>query len=228
MRLSPHDVLYEDNHLLVVNKPAGLLVQGDKTGDETLADLAKEYIKQKYNKPGDVFLGIVHRIDRPVSGVVVLARTSKALERLNTAFRDRKVKKEYWALVQKRPPQVKGHCEHWIRKNRDKNKSVALTKPGKGALKSILDYELIGRIAGYYLLDVHPETGRPHQIRVQLAKIGCPIAGDLKYGAPSKSNDGRIYLHSREIIFPHPVKKENVRITAGLPNDQVWQMFKGI
>ncbi|MEJ2004040.1 MAG: pseudouridine synthase, partial [Cyclobacteriaceae bacterium] len=139
MKLSPKSVLYEDNHLLVVNKPAGLLVQGDKTGDETLADQAKAYLKEKYNKPGDVFLGIVHRIDRPVSGVVVLARTSKALERLNASFRDRKVEKVYWALVQNRPPKVKGHCEHYILKNRKSNKSVAYNKPGKGALKSVLD-----------------------------------------------------------------------------------------
>jgi len=228
MKLHHSSVLFEDNHLLVVNKPAGLLVQGDKTGDETLAEQAKAYLKEKYKKPGDVFLGIVHRIDRPVSGVVVLARTSKALSRLNESFRERKVEKVYWALVQKRPPHVKGQCVHWISKNRKQNKSVAYTKPGKGALKSTLDYELIGRIAGYYLLEVRPETGRPHQIRVQLAKMGCPIAGDLKYGAQSGSNDGRIYLHSREIIVPHPVKKENVRITATLPDDQVWQMFKSI
>ena len=228
MKLDPKTILYEDNHLLVVNKPAGLLVQGDRKGGETLSEQAKAYIKEKYKKPGDVFLGIVHRIDRPVSGVVVLARTSKALERLNAAFRDREVEKTYWALVKDRPPRVKGEYIHWIRKNPKINKSVASNKPSGNALKSMLEYELISRIGDYYLLQVHPETGRPHQIRVQLAKIGCPIAGDVKYGAREPSRDGRIYLHSREIVFPHPVKKEPVRITASLPNDQVWQLFRKV
>ena len=228
MTLAPKTVLYEDNHLLVVNKPAGLLVQGDRTGDETLADQAKAYIKNKYNKPGDVFLGIVHRIDRPVSGAVILARTSKALERLNESFRDRKVEKVYWALVKNRPPQVQGTLVNWIKKNTNTNKSIAFNKPGGGALKSSLTYELIGRLSDYYLLEVKPDTGRPHQIRVQLAKMGCPISGDLKYGATDKSKDGRIYLHSREVVIPHPVKKEPLRITASLPDDQIWQMFRGV
>ncbi len=223
--MDKRDVLYEDNHLLIVNKPAGLLVQGDATGDKTLSDEAKEYIKIRYKKPGDVFLGIVHRLDRPVSGAVVLARTSKGLERMNKLFKGRKVEKTYWALTRHQPPQTTEEITHWLKKNTKINKTTAFNKPGKGALESTLSYRLIGRMSEFYLLEVKPETGRPHQIRVQLAKIGCPIAGDVKYGDKEASKDGRIYLHSREISFEHPVKKEPVRITAGVPKEQIWQMF---
>jgi 23S rRNA pseudouridine1911/1915/1917 synthase len=226
--MSTLQVLYEDNHLIVVNKPAGILVQADKTGDETLADQVKQYLKRKYKKPGDVFLGTIHRLDRPVSGVVVFARTSKALERMNKLFRDREVKKVYWALSRKRPPLEAGSLENFILKNTKNNKAHIKSKEGKGAQKSFLEYELKGRIAEYYLIEVKPETGRPHQIRVQLSHAGCPIVGDVKYGDPKGTRDKRIYLHSREISFVHPVKKEKLRVTAGLPNEQVWQMFKGI
>lgn len=228
MRKIQKDVLFEDNHLVVVNKESGELVQADRTGDETLADSVKEYIRIKYKKPGDVFLGVIHRIDRPVSGAVIFARTSKALERMNKLFRDREVKKTYWALVTHRPPQVEETLTHWIRKNTKINKAVAANKPGKGAQKAVLSYRLAGRIADYYLLEIRPETGRPHQIRVQLAKIGCPIAGDVKYGSDRPARDGGIYLHAREVEFVHPVRNEPVRVTAGVPDDQVWRMFKGL
>ncbi len=219
-------VLYEDNHLIVVNKPSGILVQADKTGDDTLADQVKAYIKKKYKKPGEVFLGTVHRLDRPVSGVVVFARTSKALERMNKLFREREVTKVYWALSRKRPPLEEGALQDYILKNESTNKAHIKQKPGKGALKSTLDYSLVSRISEYYLIEVRPETGRPHQIRVQLAHAGCPILGDLKYGDVKGARDRRIYLHAREISFVHPVKKEMLRVTAGLPKDQVWQLFK--
>ncbi len=228
MRLTPQDILFEDNHLLVVNKPAGILVQADKTGDETLADAVKEYIAVKYKKPGDVFLGTIHRLDRPVSGVVIFARTSKALERMNKLFRDREITKTYWALVKNRPPQVEEELTHWIKKNTKINKAIAANSSGKGGQKAILSYRLTGRISEFYLLEVKPETGRPHQIRVQLAKIGCPISGDVKYGSDKPNRDASIHLHARSVEFVHPVKKEPVRLTAAIPNDQAWQLFKGM
>lgn len=220
--------LYEDNHLLIVNKPAGLLVQGDETGDETLADLAKEYIKVKYEKPGAVFLGVVHRIDRPVSGVVVLARTSKGLERMNALFRDRKIEKTYWAITSNKPPLTQDTLVHWIKKNRKTNRVTATSKKGSDSQRAELNYQLLGRIGNYYLLKVNPLTGRPHQIRVQLAKIGCPILWDVKYGSQEKSRDGSIHLHARSIQFEHPVKKEPLRVTAAVPKEQIWQLFKDI
>lgn len=218
-------VLYEDNHLIIVNKPSGLLVQGDRTGDETLSDQVKAYIKVKYNKPGDVFLGVVHRLDRPVSGAVLFGRTSKALERMNAQFRDRKVQKTYWAIVKERPPQTQAELVHWLRKDRDVNRTTAFNKEVKGTQKAVLSYKLIGRIAEYYLLEIRPITGRPHQIRVQLAKIGCPIAGDLKYGGVKLGDRQSIYLHSRSLEFVHPVKKDELKIEAPLPKDQIWQLF---
>jgi 23S rRNA pseudouridine1911/1915/1917 synthase len=228
MNLTPQDILFEDNHLLVVNKPNGLLVQGDRTGDETLSDAVKEYIARKYKKPGDVFLGVVHRLDRPVSGVVIFTRTSKALERMNKLFHDREIKKTYWALVKNRPPQVEDELVHWIRKNTKINKALASDSDSKGGQKAILTYRLVARLSEYYLLEVKPETGRPHQIRVQLAKIGCPISGDVKYGSDKANRDASIHLHARSVEFIHPVKKEPVRLTAGIPSDdQIWQMFKG-
>ncbi len=221
-------VLFEDNHLLVINKPAGILVQGDKTGDATLADDCKAYIKEKYNKPGDVFLGVVHRLDRPVSGAVIFGRTSKALERMNKAFQDREVQKTYWAITKHKPPLTEDELVHWLKKNSEQNRVTAFNKEGKGAQKAILQYKLIGRVGEFNLLQVKPLTGRPHQIRVQLAKIGCPIFGDLKYGGEKSENKSAIYLHSRGVSFSHPVKKEPIQITAKAPEDQIWNLFKGL
>ncbi|TRX61297.1 RluA family pseudouridine synthase [Fulvivirga sp. M361] len=218
-------VLYEDNHLIIVNKSGGWLVQGDSTQDETLADNVKDYIKIKYKKPGDVFLGIVHRLDRPVSGAVIFARTSKGLERMNALFRDRKVTKTYWALVKHRPPQTQEELVHWLKKDHIANRTAAFNKEGKETQKAILSYKLIGRIAEYYLLEVEPVTGRAHQIRVQLAKIGCPILGDLKYGGYKAENSRQIYLHSRAVSFEHPVKKEPLTVEAPLPQDDIWNLF---
>ncbi|MEM9856334.1 MAG: RluA family pseudouridine synthase [Bacteroidota bacterium] len=218
-------VLYEDNHLIVINKPSGLLVQGDRSGDETLANEVKGYIKKKYKKPGDVFLGVIHRLDRPVSGAVLFGRTSKGLERMNAQFRDREVNKTYWAIVKDQPIETEGELTHWLKKNHEANRTTALNKESKGTQKAILKYKLIGRIAEYYLLEIKPVTGRPHQIRVQLAKIGCPILGDVKYGGAKQKNKQRIYLHSRSLEFDHPVKKEPVRIDAKVPKDQIWQLF---
>lgn len=229
MGLRPGDILYEDNHYIVVNKKTGELVQGDRTGDLTLADEVKEYIKRKYKKPGDVFLGVIHRLDRPVSGAVIYARTSKGLERMNELFRERKIEKTYRAIVSKRPPQTEDRLEHYIRKNEKINRATASAKkPSRGGQKAVLTYKLIGRIGEHYLLEVKPETGRPHQIRVQLAKIGCPISGDKKYGSDKPHRDGGIYLHSYSLEFDHPVKKKPVRITAAVPEDQVWQLFKNV
>lgn len=219
-------ILYEDNHLLIVSKPSGLLVQGDKTGDDTLSERAKQYIKEKYNKPGAVFLGVIHRIDRPVSGIVALARTSKALERMNALFKDRAIEKTYWAIVSHKPPKTADELVHWLKKNKKINKTTALNKPGGDGKKSVLNYRLIGRISEYYLLEVKPTTGRPHQIRVQLAKMGCPIIGDVKYGADKPNKDGSIHLHARNLKFIHPVKKEAINITAQVPKDEIWSLFK--
>ncbi len=222
-------VLYEDNHLIAVNKPAGVLVQGDETGDTPLSELVKRYIKLQYGKPGEVFLGVIHRIDRPVSGVVVFARTSKALERMNKLFHDRKVDKTYWAVTSQRPEPLQGHLVHYLIKDASRNVAKALDQPSnrnKDAKRAELDYEMIMEVGGNCLLEVHPITGRPHQIRAQLAKIGCPIRGDVKYGYPTAHRDGMIYLHCRQLSFEHPVKNEPVTITAELPHDQVWNMFE--
>ena len=218
-------VLYEDNHLLVVNKPGGLLVQGDSTGDETLLDIGKKYIKEKYNKPGNVFLGVVHRLDRPVSGVVLMAKTSKALERLNKQFRERKIYKKYWAVVKRRPKKVKDKLVHWLVKNHEKNVVSSYNKPVDDGLKAELYYSVLGKLNDHYLLEVNPITGRPHQIRVQLSTIGSPIRGDLKYGFRKPNADANINLHAREINFEHPVKKEKQRITAPLPENDFWEQF---
>ncbi len=218
-------ILYEDNHLLVINKPAGLLVQGDSTGDETLLDIGKKYIKEKYNKPGNVFLGVVHRLDRPVSGVVLMAKTSKALERLNKQFRERKIYKKYWAVVKRKPRKEKDKLVHWLVKNREKNVVSSFNKQVEDGLKAELNYSVMGKLNDHYLLEVNPVTGRPHQIRVQLAAIGCPIRGDLKYGFHKPNADANINLHAREIIFIHPVKKEKQRIKAPLPENDFWEQF---
>jgi 23S rRNA pseudouridine1911/1915/1917 synthase len=223
------EILFEDNHLIAVNKPAGVLVQGDSTGDETLADYVKAYIKDRYDKPGDVFLGTIHRLDRPVSGVVVFARTSKALERMNRLFSERKVEKVYWAITGKRPEQLSGHLVHYILKDEKRNTVKAFDKPGsrtKDAKRAELEYELIGEIGDNFLLEVKPSTGRPHQIRAQLAKLGTPVKGDVKYGYSQANPDAAINLHSRSLSFEHPVKKEPVFIEANPPRSQAWNLFR--
>ena len=227
-------VLYEDNHLIAVNKPAGYLSQGDQTGDVTVLDLAKEYVKHRYAKPGAVFLGSIHRLDRPVSGVILFARTSKALKRMTEQFRDRKVTKTYWAVVTEQPSPIQGKLTGFIYKDAKQNKSKVLPKADsnrhRGAKRAVLDYAVIGRLGTNVLLRLTPETGRPHQIRVQLAdQLGTPIRGDLKYGARQPNEDGNINLHSRALEFQHPVTRQHVRIEAEVPqDDQVWQLFAGI
>jgi len=221
-------VIYEDNHLLVVNKSSGVLVQGDATGDTPLVEICKEYIKQKFKKPGAVFLGVVHRLDRPVSGLVVLARTSKALERMNELFRERETTKTYWALVKNKPRKEEEALTHWLSKDEKKNKTTAYAKETSGALRSELKYKIIRYINGYWLLEVKPVTGRPHQIRVQLASIGCPIVGDVKYGYPEPLVDGSICLHARCLAFIHPVKKEPVVFEAPLPAKGFWSNFQNL
>lgn len=221
-------VIYEDNHLIAVNKPPGMLVQGDETNDKPLVDFAKDYIKARYNKPGDVFLGVVHRIDRPVSGAVIFARTSKALERMNKIFADREVDKTYWALVKDRPDPLSATLIHYLDKDREKNITKALDAPSRrhpDAKKSELTYELISSIGNFHLLEVHPKTGRSHQIRAQLSRIGLPIKGDLKYGFPTPNKDGSIHLHCRSMKFLHPVTKEPTEVLADPPEGQVWEQF---
>jgi len=220
-----YSVIFEDNHLLIVNKEAGVLTQGDKTKDKPLVDLCKDYVKEKYNKPGAVFMGLVHRIDRPVSGAVVLARTSKALERMNKLFKDRKVKKTYWAVVKNRPKVLEAKLTHWLKKDGKKNITTAYDKPVEDALKAELNYKVLGNLNDHWLLEVNPLTGRPHQIRVQLAAMGCPIRGDVKYGFPKLNPEGNINLHAKQLEFIHPVKNEPVIIQAGLPNNQFWEQF---
>ena len=220
------DVVYEDNHLIIVNKSSSEIVQGDKTGDKPLAEMVKEYIKQKYHKPGNVFLGVVHRLDRPVSGLVVFARTSKALARLNEMFRTKEVHKTYWAIVGNCPPTEEGDLVHWLVRNEKQNKSYAYDKEKPEAKKAILDYKLIGRSERYFLLEVDLKTGRHHQIRCQLAKMGCPIKGDLKYGSPRSNPDGSICLHARRVRFVHPVSKQEIDVTAPVPEGNLWHSFQ--
>jgi 23S rRNA pseudouridine1911/1915/1917 synthase len=220
------EVLYEDNHIIAVNKRASDIVQGDKTGDKPLPDFVKDYIKKKYHKPGEVFLGVVHRLDRPVSGVVLFARTSKALSRLNEMFREKKVQKTYWAIVKNKPENTSDTLIHFLLKNQAKNKSQAFSREGNHALRSELSYELIKSLKKYHLLEVSPKTGRHHQIRVQLSKIGCPIKGDVKYGFDRTNKDKSIHLHARKIDFIHPVKKEPISITAPTPKDVLWNACK--
>ncbi len=225
MKLTENDILFEDNHLIVVNKKPSQIVQGDKTGDTPLSELVKDFLKEKYQKPGNVFAGVVHRIDRPVSGVVVFAKTSKALSRLNELFKTRAVTKTYWAVVKNKPPQEEGHLIHYLIKNEAKNMSKAFKEPREGALKAELDYKILASSDKYYLLEVAPLTGRHHQIRVQLASMGCPIKGDLKYGFDRSNKDGSIHLHARKLSFIHPVKNEQIEIIATPPNEALWNYF---
>lgn len=220
------NVLYEDNHLIVINKASSEIVQGDKTGDKPLSEMVKEYLKEKYNKPGNVFCGVVHRLDRPTSGIIVFAKTSKALSRLNKMFRDDEVEKVYWAIVQNRPVSDTGTLVHYLVKDERKNKSSAYNTERANTKKAILHYSLIAQSDNYYLIKVQLETGRHHQIRVQLSKIGCPVKGDLKYGAKRSNRDGSISLHARSVSFVHPVSKDKIDITAPVPNDNLWKAFE--
>ena len=219
-------VLYEDNHIIVVNKQSGEIVQGDKTGDTPLSDIVKAWLKEKYNKPGNVFLGVVHRLDRPVSGIVLFAKTSKALPRLNKLFAEHeKVRKTYWAIVANKPPQENGTLTHWLTRNEKTNTAKAYDREVPNSKKAVLDYQLIAASDRYYLLEIQLHTGRHHQIRCQLAKIGCPIKGDLKYGSPRSNPDGSICLHARHLELEHPVSHEIISITAPVPQDALWQAF---
>lgn len=220
------EVIYEDNHIIVVNKSSSEIVQGDKTGDKPLSEIVKEWLKEKYNKPGNVFVGVTHRLDRPVSGIVVFAKTSKALSRLNEMFRTGDVKKTYWAIVKNEPKQPEGELRHWLVRNEKQNKSYAYDKEKPNSKLAILDYKLLAKSDRYNLLEVDLKTGRHHQIRCQLAKMGCVIKGDLKYGADRSNPDGGISLHARRIRFIHPVSKEEIIIEAPVPNDSLWQAFE--
>ena len=219
------NVIYEDNHIILVNKASSEIVQGDKTGDTPLSETVKQYIKEKYHKPGNVFLGVTHRLDRPVSGLVLFARTSKALSRLNEMFKTKDIKKTYWAIVKNQPPAPAGELVHWLVRNEKQNKSYAYDREVKDSKKAILDYKVIGRSEHYYLLEINLQTGRHHQIRCQLAKMGCPIKGDLKYGAQRSNPDGSICLHARRIEFVHPVSKEKMSFEAPVPESALWKSF---
>jgi len=216
-------VLHEDNHIIVVNKRVGDIVQGDKTGDKPLSDVVKEYIKEKYNKPGEVFLGVVHRLDRPTTGIVVFARTSKALTRLNDLFKNRETQKTYWAVVKNQPPKTEDTLVHFLKRNPKNNTSKAHTKEVPDSKKASLDYKIIKKLDNYYALEINLHTGRHHQIRSQLSAIGCPIKGDLKYGFDRSNPDGGIHLHARKLILNHPVTKETLEIIAPVPNDAIWK-----
>lgn len=221
------NVLYEDNHIIAVNKASSDIVQGDKTGDTPLGEYVKAYIKQKYNKPGEVFLGVTHRLDRPTSGVLLFARTSKALTRLNKMFQDKgAMKKIYWALVDQLPQETEGTLEHWLVRNQKQNKSYAYDEERPGSKRARLNYKLVKSSDRYHLLEIELLTGRHHQIRAQLAKIGCIIKGDMKYGFPRSNPGGGIHLHARSIEFMHPVKKEVVKIIAPVPDDNLWKFFE--
>lgn len=215
-------VLYEDNHIIIVNKRAGDIVQGDKTGDQPLSDIVKAYIKYKYNKPGNVYLGVTHRLDRPTTGIVVFAKTSKVLPRLNKMFLDKKINKTYWAIVKQKPENQKDTLTHWLKKNPKNNKSTAYNHEIKDSKKAILHYKIIKQLNNYFLLEVNLETGRHHQIRCQLASIGSPIKGDLKYGFDRSNKDASIHLHSKKIEFIHPVSKEQISVSASTPQDPIW------
>ncbi|RZJ72972.1 RluA family pseudouridine synthase [Flavobacterium sp.] len=215
-------VLYEDNHIIVINKRVGDIVQGDKTGDKPLSDVVKDYIKDKYGKPGEVFLGVVHRLDRPTTGIVLFARTSKALERMNELFKNRDTQKTYWAVVKNRPAKEADTLEHFLKRNEKSNTSKAFPKEVPDSKKAVLDYKVIKELNNYFALEITLHTGRHHQIRSQLSFIGSPIKGDLKYGFDRSNPDGGIHLHARKLAFLHPVKKEPVEIVAPVPFDPIW------
>ncbi len=215
-------VLFEDNHIVIVNKRSGDITQGDKTGDKPLSDVVKEYIKEKYNKPGDVFLGVVHRLDRPTSGIIIFARTTKALTRLNKMLRDKTINKTYWAVVKNEPKKEADTLINFLKKNPKNNKSTVFNKETEGSKKAILHYKTIKKLDNYALLEIDLETGRHHQIRAQLSAIGSAIKGDLKYGFPRSNKDGSIHLHARKIDFTHPVSKELISIQAPVPNEVIW------
>lgn len=219
-------VLFEDNHIIVVNKRVGDIVQGDKTGDKPLSDVVKEYIKDKYNKPGEVFLGVVHRLDRPTTGIVAFARTSKALTRLNDLFRNRETQKTYWAIVKNRPEKDSATLTHYLKRNEKSNTSKAFTKEVPESKVAVLDYKIIRQLTNYTALEIDLHTGRHHQIRSQLSAVGSPIKGDLKYGADRSNPDGGICLHARKLVFVHPVLKSPVKITAPVPDDVLWQSIE--
>ena len=221
-------VLYEDNHLIVINKRPGDIVQGDKTGDTPLSEVVKEYLKDKYNKPGNVYLGVVHRIDRPTSGIVLFAKTSKALPRLNQLFKERNANKTYWALVKNMPPKEEDTLTHYLKRNPKQNKSYAHSKEVPESKMAILDYKIIQKLDNYFLLEVVLHTGRHHQIRSQLSTIGCPIKGDLKYGFDRSNKDASISLHARKLSFSHPVKDLELNLVAPLPNDPIWNAVNNL
>ena len=219
-------VIYEDNHLIIINKQSGDIAQGDKTGDAPLSDIVKSYIKKKYDKPGNVFLGVVHRLDRPTTGVIAFAKTSKALERFNKMLRDKEVNKTYWAIVKNLPNKLEDTLTGFLLKNPKNNKSTSYSSEVNGSKKAILHYKVIQSLDNYHLLEVDLETGRHHQIRCQLSAIGCPIKGDLKYGFDRSNKDGSIHLHARKIEFIHPVTKETISLIAPTPNDPIWNACK--
>ena len=216
------EVLYEDNHILIVNKAVGEIVQGDKTGDKPLSEVVADYLKEKYHKPGAAFVGVTHRLDRPTSGIVVFAKTSKALERLNDMFRNGQVHKTYWAIVKNRPPQESAELVHWLVRNEKQNKSYAYSKERPDAKLAVLRYKLLASLTNYHLLEVTLLTGRHHQIRCQLAHIGCPIKGDLKYGFSRSNPDGSICLHARRVQFEHPVSHLPIDVVAPVPDNALW------
>jgi 23S rRNA pseudouridine1911/1915/1917 synthase len=220
------DVLYEDNHLIAIYKKAGWIVQVDDTGDLSLDDMVKKYIAEKYQKPNGAFLGVVHRLDRPVSGVILFAKTSKALDRINKMFKERQMHKTYWAVVRQKPRKMEGKLIHWLVKNPKKNITTAYDEEVKGSQRAELNFKVLGFLDGYYLIEVDPITGRPHQIRVQLATLGSPIVGDNKYGYPRGSRKKSICLHARRLQFVHPVKNEPIDIFAPLPKDGFWDKFE--
>jgi len=224
----PLNILFEDNHLIIVNKWSGDIVQSDKTGDKPLVDKVKDYIKKKFNKPGEVFLGIPHRIDRPTTGIVIFCRNSRSLERINQMFKDKAISKTYWAIVKEKPPAESGKLVHYMKRNEQQNKSYAADKKTSGSQHAELDYKILAESDRYFLLEIDLHTGRHHQIRAQLAKIGCPIKGDLKYGYDRSNEDASISLHARKVSFHHPSKKELMEIIAPVPEDKLWKYFESI
>jgi 23S rRNA pseudouridine1911/1915/1917 synthase len=216
-------ILHEDNHIIVINKRVGDIVQGDKTGDKPLSEIVKDYIKEKYNKPGEAFLGVVHRLDRPTTGIIVFARTSKALTRLNDLFKNRETKKTYWAVVKNKPAKSEDNLIHFLTRNEKNNTSKAHTREVPESKMASLDYKIIKELNNYFVLEINLHTGRHHQIRAQLSAIGCPIKGDLKYGFDRSNSDGGIHLHARKLVFYHPVTKEEIQIIAPVPPDVIWK-----